>query len=178
MSPEGVGRGWRMLPPPGPVRKMARMAGLSPPGTVARRPRPDHPDEMGPTLESDLAALLSVLIVEPEPALGGIWARHLERGGARVRLVHDQDAAIRALRFEAFDVVVLDLVLPGGSALAVADYASFVQPEAKVAVVTSTTFFSDGSIFRHVPNACGFLPTATPPGDLAAMVEHWGARAA
>ena len=117
---------------------------------------------------------LRVLIVQPQPDLAGLWGRHLERGGAAVTLVHGQGDAIEALRLAPFDVVVLDLVLPDGSALAVADYASFARPEARVAVVTSTSFFSDGSIFRHMPNACGFLPSATPPEDLAAMVEHWG----
>ena len=117
---------------------------------------------------------LHVLIVQPQPELGRLWGRHLERGGASVMLVEGQIPAIEALRMEPFDVVVLDLVLPDGSALAVADYASFARPEARIAVVTSTTFFSDGSIFQHMPNACGFLPSATPPEDLAAMVEHWG----
>ena len=120
-------------------------------------------------------APLRVLIVEPQPDLARIWSRHLERGGAEVTVAHDQAGAIEALRFGPVDVVVLDLVLPGGSAMAVADYASYARPDARVAVVSSTTFFSDGSIFRHMPNACGFVAATTPPEDLAAMVEHWGA---
>ena len=117
---------------------------------------------------------LRVLIVQPEPQLARLWARHLERGGAEVRVVHRQAEAIDALRFAVFDVVVLDLVLPGGSAMAVADFASYARPEARVAVVTSSSFFSDGSIFAHMPNACGFVAATTPPEDLAAMIEHWG----
>ena len=41
-------------------------------------------------------------------------------------------------------------------------------------LITNTSFFSDGSIFRHIPNACAFLPSATPPADLAAVVGHYG----
>ncbi len=72
-----------------------------------------------------------------------------------------------------FDIIVLDLVLEDGSALAVADFASYRRPEARVIFVTNTTFFSDGSIFAHSPNACAFVQSETPPEDLAAMVEHY-----
>lgn len=117
---------------------------------------------------------MHVLIVEPSRELGGLWSRHLERMGADVTLVHDQDGAIEALRRRDVSVIVLNLLPEEGSAFAVADYASVARPDAKVVFVTNTTFFSDGSIFRHVPNASGFLAAATPPEDLAAMVDYWG----
>ena len=69
--------------------------------------------------------------------------------------------------------MILDLVLDEGSALAVSDFASYRQPLARVIFVTNTSFFSDGSIFRHCVNACAYMPSATPPEDLAAMVEHY-----
>ena len=72
------------------------------------------------------------------------------------------------------DILIMDLVLQEGSALAVADYASYRQPDAQVIFVTNTSFFSDGSIFSHAQNACAFVQSATPPEDLAAMVEHYG----
>lgn len=74
-----------------------------------------------------------------------------------------------------FDVIILDLVLATGSALAVADVAQFRQPDTSVIFVTDTSFFSDGSIFSIMPNARAFLPTRTPPDDLAAVVEYYGA---
>ena len=72
------------------------------------------------------------------------------------------------------DILILNLLLSDGSALAVADYASYRLPETRIIFVTNTTFFSDGSIFSFAPNACAFVQTATPPEDLAAMVEHYG----
>ena len=117
---------------------------------------------------------MHVLIVEPSRELGGIWSRHLERMGSTVTLVHDQEAAIDVLRRDDVQVIVLNLLPEEGSAFAIADYASVSRPDAKVVFVTSTTFFSDGSIFRHVPNARGFLGASTPPEDLAAMVDYWG----
>jgi len=118
---------------------------------------------------------MKVLIVESNPDLGRVWKRHLERHGAEVTLVAGQEAAIRALYGQEFEIIVLDRVLETGSALAVADFASYRRPEARVIFVTNTTFFSDGSIFAHSPNACAYVQSATPPEDLAAMVEHYAA---
>ncbi|MBT9384731.1 response regulator [Pseudooceanicola sp. CBS1P-1] len=116
-----------------------------------------------------------VLIVESEPNLGWLWKRHLDRQGMQAELVHGQEAAVALLGARTFDVLVMDLVLDEGSALAIADYASYRQPEARVIFVTDTSFFSDGSIFRHAVNACALMNSGAPPADLAAMVEHYGA---
>ena len=116
-----------------------------------------------------------VLIVESNPELGRVWRRHLQRQGAHVTIAESQEAAILALYGTAFDIIVLDLVLESGSALAVADFASYRRPNARVIFVTNTTFFSDGSIFAHSPNACAYVQSATPPEDLAAMVQHYAA---
>ena len=118
---------------------------------------------------------MNVLIVESQPDLGILWQRHLERQGATVSLATSQEDAIANLYSEDFDIIVLDLVLQQGSALAVADFASYRRPEARVIFVTNTSFFSDGSIFAHSPNACAFVQSSTPPEDLAAMVEHYAA---
>ncbi|MEM7318374.1 MAG: response regulator [Pseudomonadota bacterium] len=118
---------------------------------------------------------MNVLIVESNPELGALWKRHLERQGAEVSLVTSQEAAILALYGEAYDIIVLDLILDQGSALAVSDFASYRRPETRVIFVTNTSFFSDGSIFAHSPNACAYVQSETPPEDLAAMVEHYAA---
>ncbi len=116
---------------------------------------------------------MKVLIVESNRGLSAVWCRHLERFGAYVDCATDQYSATNLLQEASFDVIVLDLVLENGSALAVADFANYRQPEARVMFVTNTSFFSDGSIFQHCTNACAYLPSATPPEDLAAMVEHY-----
>ena len=120
---------------------------------------------------------MRVLIVESEPNLGWLWKRHLDRFCELVSLAAGQSEAVGHLASEDYNVVVLDLVLSEGSAFAVADYASYRRPSAKVVFVTNTSFFSDGSIFQLIPNACAFLPTRTPPDDLAAVVEHHGTTA-
>ena len=117
---------------------------------------------------------MQVLIVESDAGLANLWRRHLERSHAEVDIAVDQDSAISQLQETMPDVIVLDLFLDTGSAIAVADYASYRRPEAKVVFVTNTTFFSDGSIFNHIPNACAYLQSGTAPEDLTAIVEHYG----
>lgn len=120
---------------------------------------------------------MRVLIVQSNINLGELWKRHLERLDAQVQLVTTGDNAVSLIDEVVFDVIVLDLVLAEGSPLAVADFAQFRQPDANVVFVTDTTFFSDGSIFNYSPNARAFIESATPPRDLAAIVQHYGDRA-
>ena len=63
-----------------------------------------------------------ILIVASNPHLSRIWARHLERIGHETAMVQGQEDAISFLRLAPVDVIVLDLMLEEGSALAVADF--------------------------------------------------------
>jgi len=117
---------------------------------------------------------MRVLIVEGNPDLGWIWRRHLERRGCAVTLAHSQEEAIEVMRAQTPNIIVLDLVLEDGSAFAIADFASYRHPLAKIIFVTNTDFFSDGSIFQHIPNACALMPAQVEPDDLSALVEHYG----
>tara|TARA_R110002094_G_scaffold35997_4_gene48463 strand:- start:3045 stop:3407 length:363 start_codon:yes stop_codon:yes gene_type:complete len=119
---------------------------------------------------------MRVLIVESRPELGSLWENHLSRQGMDVVVAANQDAAIRHLASRDVEIIILDVVLSEGSALNVADYANYRHPAARVIFVSSSSFFSDGSIFAHAANARVFVPAGTPPEDLAAMVEHYGNR--
>jgi CheY-like chemotaxis protein len=117
---------------------------------------------------------MRVLIVESNRDLGAIWKRHIERQGVSVTLVNGQEEAVEMLRDTAPQVIIMNLVLAEGSAFAVADYAAYRHPATKVIFVTNNSFFSDGSIFKHIPNVCAFLPTNSQPDDLAAIVDFYG----
>ncbi|WP_300033624.1 hypothetical protein [uncultured Roseobacter sp.] len=119
---------------------------------------------------------MKVLIVEKDKGLAGIWVSYLRRTGMSVFHAPGQVEATEYLAGHDVEVIILNLILGEDSALAVADYASYRQPWARVIFVTNTSFFSDGSIFSLAPNACAFVPTRTPPSDLAAMVEHHAPR--
>ncbi len=117
---------------------------------------------------------MKVLIVESEPNLGHLWKSHMQRQEMDVQLVTDQPGATMALETQAFDIIVLDLVISRGSAFAIADLTSYRHPETQIIFVTNTSFFSDGSIFNLSANACAFLQSDMPPEDLIAMVQHYG----
>jgi DNA-binding response OmpR family regulator len=117
---------------------------------------------------------MHVLIVESTTELAELWQRHLERLGVFVTVSASGEAACDLIAARQYDVIILDLILAEGSALAVADYAQYRWPETSVIFVTDTTFFSDGSIFSIIPNARAFVQSHTPPDDLAAMVQHYG----
>ncbi|WP_339769469.1 response regulator [uncultured Pseudosulfitobacter sp.] len=116
---------------------------------------------------------MNVLIVESDVALADLWRRHLERSGMVVRVATTQEEATQQITEDEPGIIILDLVLGDGSALAVSDYASYRCPLAQIIFVTNTSFFSDGSIFAHAQNACAFVQSQTPPEDLTAMVEHY-----
>lgn len=117
---------------------------------------------------------MDVLVVEANEAIGRLWCDHLERQGASTVLVHTEEAAVNALRFRSFDVLVINLMTPNCSVLSISDLATYRSPEIAIIVVTSNSFFSDGSIFDVIPNTRGFLNSPVAPDDLAALVEHYG----
>ena len=113
-----------------------------------------------------------VLIVEAQESLGMLWKGFLERQGFEVALAVNQPDAIDKLRFDHWDVLVIDLMLPDASALAISDFASYKNPDISIIVVSASSFFSDGSIFELLPNARGFMNQPIEPDDLAAVVDH------
>lgn len=115
---------------------------------------------------------MTILIVESNPDLSSVWANHLKRCGAAVLTAESGDEAIDIIKEEPVDAIVLDLSPKTGCAITVADFASYFRPNAKVIFVTKDSFFSDGSIFNHVPNAAAMIVADTPPSDLAAIIEH------
>lgn len=120
---------------------------------------------------------MDILIVEEDPNLAGLWARHLRRGGAQVCVASDQQEAVARIDGAPLSAMIVDVGLSAGSAMAIADYARFRQPQARVILVTAQRFFSDGSIFDLMPNACAYLSRGTDPEDLAAVVDHHARRA-
>lgn len=120
---------------------------------------------------------MQVLLVESCPDLARLWRLELERAGWKVHQAATASAAVRMMDHLQLRMIVLDLELVGGSALSVPIYAGYRLPDARVVIVTGSTVFNDGSIFDLCANACAYLSTATPPGDLAALVDFHGQRA-
>jgi DNA-binding NtrC family response regulator len=119
---------------------------------------------------------VQVLIVEPSRELASIWAGFLAREGLHCTLAGTAEEAQDALRLREFDALVLDMELPEGAALAVADVAGYRNPDMPIIAVTAHGFFSDSAIFELIPNARGLLRAPLRPEDMAALIEHYGGR--
>lgn len=117
--------------------------------------------------------MVNVLIVGDNRPLVFLWARSLRRAGSRVALANCPDTAADLLADRRFDILILDIGPEPGCALSVADMAQYRQPEARIIFVTSSSFFSDGSIFTLCANACACVPSGTAPEDLAHMAAHY-----
>ena len=117
---------------------------------------------------------MKVLVVENREPVGRLWCSHLERQGAETVLALNDEQAVNALRFQQYDVLILNINNPDGNGLSVADLATYRCPDIAIIVVTTRSFFSDGSIFDIIPNTRGFLSGPVAPDDLAALVEHYG----
>lgn len=61
-----------------------------------------------------------ILLVEDELELSQVLSRHLTDEGHAVRVAHDGIGALEAVKAEAFDLIVLDVMLPGLDGLEVA----------------------------------------------------------
>lgn len=115
-----------------------------------------------------------ILIVASNPSLSELWARHLRRQNQNVHVVTSQDEAVDFICENKAEVLVLDVMLEDGSAIAIADFASYRQPDTRIVFVTRNSFFSDGSLFRHIPNTAAIIPERTNPTDLAEIVAYHG----
>ena len=115
-----------------------------------------------------------ILIVASNGELSQIWARHLKRQGHEVHVVTSQDQAADFLCTHKPEVLVLDVMLEDGSAIATADFASYRRPDTRIVFVTRSTFFADGSLFQHIPNTAAIIPERTNPIDLAEIVAYHG----
>ena len=113
-----------------------------------------------------------VLIVEPDDARAVRWCRALEGLGGTTVTARTQAAAIRVLRERTVALVVLNLDLPEDGAFAVAEFASYARPGAKVLFVSASDRLADGSVFGHAANACGFLGADSRPEDIAAIAAY------
>jgi len=119
---------------------------------------------------------MRVLIVEERLNRGAIWKRFLEGKGAEVCLVTESEAAMVNLTSQVFDALVINIAMRNSAVLAISDLASYRNPDIAIVTVTAGSFFSDGSIFKLMPNACGCLGDDVKPQDLANIVSHYANR--
>ncbi len=68
---------------------------------------------------SGMVSVMRILIVEDEKKLAGFIRKGLEEQGFTVTVCHNGDEAYTLLRAEPFDLIVLDIMLPGRDGLSI-----------------------------------------------------------
>jgi hypothetical protein len=90
----------------------------------------------------------------------------------RAVAVSSQAQAVAKMFELAPAVVLIDLELTNGSPLAVADFASYRYPDARIIFVSESDMFADGSVFAHCPNVHAHVGRGMAEPDMVALVSH------
>lgn len=77
-----------------------------------------------------------MLVVEDEMPIRNLLVEILTRQGFEVSTAADGKEGLERLRERRFDLVITDLAMPGADGMAVAREARFLDPEAKLIVMT------------------------------------------
>ena len=80
---------------------------------------------------------MGILIIEDEPRILAFLARGLEAEGFAVDAARDGAQALRRARRTAYDLVLLDLLLPGVDGLTVLEELRRTQPDLRVVIVSA-----------------------------------------
>jgi two-component system cell cycle response regulator len=79
----------------------------------------------------------SVLLVDDERFARTLYADYLRAAGYAVEVAEDAPAAIRLLEGRRFDVLLTDIVMPGGDGLQLLADAKRIDPDIQVVVITA-----------------------------------------
>jgi putative two-component system response regulator len=86
-----------------------------------------------------MSAVASVLIVDDEPAVRDLMSRWVASLGLRAQTASNADEALATLRLHQFDLVVIDVMMPGQDGLWLAGRMQREHPQTAVIVATAYT---------------------------------------
>lgn len=112
------------------------------------------------------------LIAESDPAQGELWKIALESQGHVVEWASSTDQAIDALRLHPYDLLLIDMTLPGGGAPIVADVAAREQPDARLVMVAGPSPRGHGALLAVMPNTSAILRRPLSVVDLMVFTDH------
>lgn len=112
---------------------------------------------------------IKVLLVDDEDAFRETLAHALERRGFEVRGASSGEECLEVLTFEDFDVVLLDLEMPGMGGLAALPEVARRRPLAKVVVMTGHGTLAKG-IAAMKAHAFDFLSKPVMADELVPVI--------
>jgi DNA-binding NtrC family response regulator len=124
----------------------------------------------------------NVLVVDDEEVVRTSYLRSLGSGRCSVEAVPDGEEALRALEAKAFDLVMLDLRMPGMDGMAVLKTIKEKWPESEVVVITGHPSIETAKEAIRL-GACDYLSKPVGPDDIvnaaarAMLHKEWTLRA-
>ena len=115
---------------------------------------------------------MKCLVADDNADLARLWALTLSADGHDVTVCTDGHEAVNKMRVKSFDLLVLDLFMPGGGALSLAKVAVYNNPEAEVLIVTGAEAFAYGELLEMGENIAMVLRKPVSPEDLRSCVAH------
>ena len=76
-----------------------------------------------------------------------------------------------------YDVLIANVEIHDDIMLAMIDYTVFRNPDIDVLAVTSSSFFSNGSLFNLIPNLRMQVCPEIRSEDLSVMIDHYTSKA-
>jgi len=104
-------------------------------GTDAAPPAPAEADDVDPRAEQEHAR---ILVVDDDPQNRDLLARRLERQGFEVETARDGIDGLRRIDTEDFDLVMLDVMMPGMNGLEVLERVRRNRSMAELPVIMAT----------------------------------------
>lgn len=111
-----------------------------------------------------------VLVVDDDPRLRDLLRRYLTQQGFAVVVAEDAQAMNRVMRYQRFDLMVLDLMMPGEDGLQVISRLRAAQSDLPVIVLTARGDESD-RITGLEAGADDYLAKPFNPRELVARIQ-------
>jgi DNA-binding response OmpR family regulator len=118
---------------------------------------------------TDAGGGASILVVEDDRTTADLVALYLRHGGFRVHVEHGGDRALARLAEERFDLLVLDVMLPGASGL---EICRRVRERQSCAIILLTARTSEEDRIAGLDlGADDYVPKPFSPRELVARVR-------
>jgi len=114
---------------------------------------------------------LRILIVDDDPDVGDTFVRLIEPLGHDVVRVTDGPAALDRLRRDRYDLIIVDVVMPGMNGLEVMRKIRAMDPTARLVALTGT-----GLDFSDILPGIGIRVVHKPIGAPASISDLLAAR--
>ena len=112
-----------------------------------------------------------VLVIDDERVVCNSCGRALRQEGYKVSVATDGQAAIEKVSHETFDVIIVDLKMPGLCGMDVLRTVRRKMPEARVVVITGFSSVASEIEARQL-GASDYLPKPFTPKELTETMER------